>query len=440
MGAESGEWARKGGDMISQVRALGFTEWGLLRALPRSARFLLGTSTLFAFAAPVISVFIAAYIMRNSQDVVKVMAFQLASYTSVPFTFYLNGLLLRRFRAAALYAFGLVVSGAALLVMTSLTTLSMTGVVLAGLVMGTATGFHWANRSQLALAHTHDGYRNYYFGLESVVYCLSSVTMPAAVGAFIAWSSRADGLGLGSRTAYRLVAAGVVAAALCASAVVLRGGFGKIPSPLRVRLRYDRVWCGMMALAALKGVVQVFQSAVPAMLVMHVLGEGERALGLVQSGGALLAAVLMYLIGRNTRPEHRLTVLAAALTINLLGTACNAVWFNPPAVLAFLVCLLVAQPMLELAYSPIQLQVMDRVTLRQKDSGYAYFCGHELGLYAGRLVGAGAFILVACGLSDTLALRYVLAAVAAVQLLSFPIARAILRKMSEEKFISALVH
>jgi YQGE family putative transporter len=418
--------------MRSQLRSGLSVEWNLFLALPRNARFLLGASTLFAFAAPVMSVFISAYIMRNSQDVVKVMAFQLASYTGVPFTFYLNGVLLRRFGAAPLYACGMLLSGAALMVMTLLTTLSMTGVVLAGLVMGAATGFHWANRNQLSLVCTHDACRNYYFGLESFFYCLSSVTMPAAVGAFIAWWGGAGGQGLDSRTAYRLVAGGVAALAVCASAVLLRGSFSRIPSPMLVRLRHDRVWCGLLAMAALKGGVQVFQATVPAMLVMRVLGRGEHALGLVQSGGALLAAVLIYLIGRNTRPEHRLGVLAAALVINMAGAGSNAAWFSSSSVLLFLACLLISQPMLELAYSAIQLQVLDRVTLRQKDSGYAYFCGHELGLYAGRLAGAGAFILVARGLSDTLALRYVLAVAGAVQLLMFPLARGIVQRMREE--------
>lgn len=422
----------KGLCMMSLVRSRWSIEWGLLRALPRNARFLLGTSTLYAFAAPVISVFISAYIMRSSQDVVKVMAFQLASYSAVPLTFYLNGLLLRRFSASLLYAFGLLFSGVALMVMTSLMTLDMADVVLAGVVMGVATGFHWANRNLLSLAYTHDASRNYYFGLESFVSCVSGVLMPAAVGAFIAWSSRANGVGLGAHAAYRLVAGGVVALALCASYVVMRGNFGRGAPPAFVRLRFDRVWCGLMTLSALKGAVQMFQAAMPAMLIMRVLGAGESALGAVQSMGALLAAALVYLIGRNARTGHRLAIMAVALVINLAGTAGNAVWFNAAAVLTFLVCFLISQPMVELAYSPILLQVLDRATLREKGSAYAYFCGHEMGLYAGRLIGAGAFIWVARGISDQVALRYVLSVVAALQLLSLPIARGILKRMKAE--------
>lgn len=419
--------------MVAQVYSRMLIEWNLFWALPRSARYLLGTSSLFAFATPVMSVFISAYIMRNSQDVVKVMVFQLALYTGIPFTFILNGFLLRRFKAATLYAFGMMLSGVSLLTMTSITTLSLEGIVLAGFAMGTAAGFHWANRNQLAFTYTHDGCRNYYFGLESFFLCLSNVTVPVAVGAFISWWGREDGLALDPQTAYRLVAVMVVALTLCASAVVLCGRFSKIHSPMLVRLRYDRVWCGLLTLAVLRGCVQVFQSAMPAMLVMRVLGGGERALGLVQSLAALVGAVLMYLIGRNTRPEHRLAVLAVALGIYVFGTGCNAAWFNSAAVLTLLACLLISQPMLEWVFSPIQLLVLDRVTLRQKDSGYAYFCGHEVGLYTGRLIGAGAFILVAYRISDMTALRYVLAVVATVQLLSFPIARAILRRMKEER-------
>jgi len=229
--------------------------------------------------------------------------------------------------------------------------------------------------------------------------------------------------------AYRTVALATVVVALCASFVLLHGDFSAIRAPVFTRLRFDPVWRRLMALAALKGCVQVFQTTVPAMLVMRVAGGGENALGLVQSAGALLAAVLLYLIGRNTRPEHRLAIWAVALILNVVGAGYHAVGFNSVAVMVFIVCLLVAQPMLEWAYSPIQLLVLDRVAVREKDSEYAYLCGHELGLYAGRLMGAGAFILVARAVSDATALRYVLALVAVVQLLSYPIASSLVRKL-----------
>jgi len=417
-------------------RALGVLrgEWAVFRRLPRQTRVLLAVSTLFVFASPVPALFISAFIMRNSQSVVHVMAFQLASFTAVPGAFYLNGLLMRRFRPSTLYGAGLVLIGVSLFVMTSLAELTLAGLVVIGFVTGVAIGFQWANRNLLTLTHTTDENRNYYFGVESFFNCVSGVLIPLAAGFFITWlgNGNSGGLEAGTRAAYRIVAGWVVAMALLTSALLWRGRFGRAEGRVGVAVRFDRVWCGMLALAALKGIVQVFQFALPAMLVMRLLGGRESALGLIQGTGALAAAVLMYVIGRMSGARHRLGLMAAALALYTAGAAAHAVWFSPVSVLFFMGCLLLSQPVSEWALGPIQMQVVDRAVRRRQGDGYAHLCGYEVGLYAGRLAGGGLFVWVAEAVSGDFALRYVLVMLASVQLLSLPLAREILASMRRE--------
>ena len=420
--------------MWSRLKRFIGIEWALFKALPRNARILLGTSTLFVFGTPVVSIFISAYIMRNSHDLVKVMSYQLALYTGVPVMFYLNGLLLRWVKSSVLYASGLVLTGLSIFVMTSMTVLTLTGIVLCGLCMGVAIGLHWANRNLLSLAHTLDRFRNYYFGIESFFYCVSGVLMPAAIGLFIVWYGNAREPDAGANRAYRIIAAGVVALALCASGIVLRGTFGKTSVPAGSRVRYDKAWRGLLLLAALKGITQVFQSCLPAMLVMRLLGGRENALGAIQSAAALGAALLMYLIGRNTKPGHRLGLLSAALLLYAAGAVVNASFFNSWSMLFFIGALSVSQPLTEWAMAAIQMQVIDGAVAREKGSGYTYLCGYEWALYGGRMLGGGAFVLVASEFSGDSALRYVLAAVALVQLLSIPITRAVMGFLREQNF------
>ena len=162
---------------------------------------------------------------------------------------------------------------------------------------------------------------------------------------------------------------------------------------------------------------------------MRVLGGQENALGLVQSVGAILAAVLMYLIGRRTRPEHRVAVLVVALFLYGLGATVHAVLYDRLSVLLFMACQLVAQPMLDLAYNPILLNVLDSVSGDGKDSRYAYIVSHELGIFAGRLIGALFFVLVACSASGDEAFRYVLALMSLFHLLCWPVAVSIRRDL-----------
>jgi YQGE family putative transporter len=175
--------------------------------------------------------------------------------------------------------------------------------------------------------------------------------------------------------------------------------------------------------------VHIFLTTAPAVLIMRVLGGQEGALGLVQSVGAVAAAALMYLIGRTTRPHHRVAVLAFALVLYGVGATLNAALYDRFSVLFFMACQLVAQPMFDLSYGPILLGALDAVSGDGKENRYAYIVSHEAGIFAGRVIGTAAFILVACAASGDDAFRYVLALMSLLHLLCWPVAEAIRREL-----------
>jgi YQGE family putative transporter len=90
--------------------------------------------------------------------------------------------------------------------------------------------------------------------------------------------------------------------------------------------------------------------------------------------------------------------------------------------------LLLAKPLLDLAYFPIQFSVIDILTKKEKRSEFAYILNHEAGLYIGRLTGAGTFLLLAYSFSNEIALRYAIIIVAVLQLSSYWVAKGIIKK------------
>ncbi len=109
-----------------------------------------------------------AYIMRNSNDPTIVALYQLTVYAGIPITFLVNGFLLNRVKLSTLYSFGMLLSGLSMLVMMTLNTLSVTGIGVAGILMGCSFGFFWSNRDYLALGTNRPiKQRNYYYGLET---------------------------------------------------------------------------------------------------------------------------------------------------------------------------------------------------------------------------------------------------------------------------------
>ena len=409
-------------------------ELDVFRLCPRSMRVLMLSNMIYALLLPVIEVFVAAYVMRNSRDVGQVFTYQLAVYTATPAAFFLNGILLGRIPAKHLYAAGMVLSGLAMVSLMRTVTLTSTGIAIAGLIMGLATGLFWANRGFLALATTQDSNRNYYYGFELFVAMLASVLVPALIGWFLSGTMRYGWLDGLVQHAYHLIAVAFLILTAAAAVLLEQGSFA---SPARTRFlfaRFHPLWRSMQRLALLKGLAQGYMLTAPAMLILLLVGQ-EGTLGLTQSIGGILAAAILYTVGRTTSPRHRQLVFAVALSLFFLGSVANALLFNTAGVLIFLACLLLAKPLLDLGYNPIELRVIDAVSSLEQRSQYAYLFNHDLALFAGRALGCLLFLAIARWVSGIAALRYAMPVVALLQMLSIAVARQIHRRLALPEFL-----
>ena len=355
-----------------------------------------------------------------------VVTYQLAVYTGIPFTFLINGFLLRYIQIKRLYSAGMLLSGVSMGLMMSLGKLSLMGVGLTGMLMGMSFGLFWANRDFLALSTTNDANRNYYYGVETFFYTNTYVIVPAIIGWFIEETGRRGWLGGDRNTAYQIVTGLVFVLTLVSSFIVHRGKFENPPKTGILFFRYHWLWNRMQVLAMLKGLAQGYIVTAPAMLIMRLVGQ-EGALGTIQAVGGILSAFLLYFIGRTTKPKHRIIIFAAGLTLFALGGLFNAVLFDTAGVLLFMVCLLLSRPLHDIAYFPIQMRVIDLVSKLERRNQFAYILNQEIGFYVGRFAGCGMFILLAYKISDTFALRYALLIIGVVQLISLAVARIILQ-------------
>ena len=391
---------------------------------PRDLRVLLITNLVYGLVMPVIEMFIGAYVMRKSDDVKMVVIYQLAVYTGIPFTFLVNGWLLQFVGVKRLYSVGMLLSGVSMVVMMSLHELGLVGLGVTGLLMGMSFGLYWSNRDFLALSSTSDGNRNYYYGLETFFATNVGIVVPFAVGAFIGWYG-GEAAGEVSR-AYQVVTAVVFIITIAASVIVHQGQFKNPPRTPFLYFRFHWIWNRMQMLAILKGLAQGYIVTAPAMLIMTHVGK-EGSLGTILSAGSLLSAILLYILGRTTKPKHRIYLFAVGLSLFALGALANGILFNKLGVLLFMVLLVLGRPLADIAYFTIQLLVIDTVSAIEKRNQYAYIFVQEFGFYLGRFAGCGLFILLATQVSNTFALRFALLIVAGLQLLSVFVARRILK-------------
>jgi YQGE family putative transporter len=401
-------------------------EYDFFLSMPRGMRVLLITNIIYAFVLPVIDLFVGAYIMRTSNEPKLVAIYQLSVYTGIPITFLINGFLLNKIKIAHLYSFGMLLSGISMVFMMTLGEINVPGVAFSGLIMGSSFGFFWANRDFLALNTTNDSNRNYYYGLETFFYTITTIIVPVTIGWFLISSGRWKWIGnIGN--AYKIVTVVVFLLTIFSSIIIHKNKF-KNPTQKRfVFFKFDKLWSRMLFLSSLKGLAQGYLVTAPAILIMRLVGD-EGSLGNIQSLSAVLSAIILYILGRISKPKHRIIIFSAGLVVFFIGTLVNGVLFSVTGVIVFVICKVMFQPLHDIAYFPIQMKVIDVLSHKEKRNQFAYIFNHEFGLYVGRFLGLGLFIFLITYVSESFALKYSLIIIAAIQLLSIPVARMVVRK------------
>lgn len=398
-----------------------------IKDFSRSAKVLILTNFIYAFVMPVIDIFVASYIMRNSNDPSKVMFYQLAIYTGIPITFFINGYLLNKINIKRLFSLGMLLSGVSMVFMMSLEEINYTGLVIAGLIMGMSFGLYWSNRDYLVLATTTDKTRNFYYGLDTFFYTITAVIVPIVIGWYLVNGNGSSNESVNS--GYRVVTAIVFIFTILASIVFHFGKYEKPRSEKFLYFKFHKLWNKMLQMALLKGLAQGFIVTAPSILMMKFF-QSEGALGTAQSIGAVIAAIIMLILGKLSKPKHRLLIFSIGLILFFFGTLFNSVMFNPTGVIVFIFFLLVARPILDIAYFPIQLKVIDILSERENRNEFSYILNHEFGLYAGRFIGACTFLGIAYFGNVEMALRYALLIIGTLQLLSIIIAKQLLKQQN----------
>lgn len=403
-------------------------EFKFFLSQPRNIKTLLVTNLLFAMVLPVIEIFAGAYIMRNTGSPSFVVKYQLCMYIGVVLAALVNGLLLKYLKSAFVYGFGIIISAISLMAMMSISNVNIEILCLAGFLIGLSTGFFWTNRYLLTLYSTDDSNRNYFFGCESFFFSLWNIVMPLIIGAFLATVEAGRVFGdLTVNGGYKVITAAALFISVLACIALSQGRFKNPESKKFFYFRFHELWVKMLSLAGLKGMVQGFLVTAPAILVMKFLGS-EGSLGLIQGIGGALTAILVYILGRVARPQDRIKIFGFGLLIFFIGTLANGIMFSAFGVIIFVLCKVFFQPLHDLAYYPIMMKAIDVVSEIEKRDGYTYIMSHEIGLFFGRAFGMVLFILMASLISEDFALRFALVVVGALQMLSLPLAKNIIKE------------
>lgn len=389
------------------------------RALSEGGRRMLWSYLVFVMAQPLLGVFVQAYVWRETHNSLIIAAYYGAFYATLPFSFFLNGKLLRYQTSAVLYGIGCFLQGLVPLLLIFFHATDLRSVVCLGIVYGIAGGFFWANNNLLSLLATTTHDRLYYNSLSSFAGTLIAIVIPALTGYLLILGEKTQLYGTNQAYLFMSLvgfllsmAAGWIAQSVHIEIKPLQKIF--LTSP-------GRAWHLFRLLDVIHGFYHGIESVLPVLILLILVGN-EATLGSAQSCSELLAAIVIYFIGSFLTKKYRLLLLGAWVVGILFASGTLALWFTPLAALFYFITLAFTADFRWVALIPIMYDVIDTEEQRSNQAHYSYLFDRECFLNLGRLLGLG-FLILLFTTNSGLALRFSLLIAAALQIFVFFLAR-----------------
>lgn len=368
----------------------------------KEGKQLLSSILLYNLIGPLLSLFINAFLWRQSKDLTLVAIYNLSLYVTIPVGFYLNGLLLRKFSSNNLYSFGLLLTGITVSTLLFLPKIDLMTVILFGLANGLASGLFWSNRNLLTLRTTQSNNRIYFSGIESSFKTLTNIVIPVLIGYFITFGST---INLYTPIqGYKMIAIIMLLIIAIIGYLMTTVTITK-QSVLRLFLKEPGVsWRRFRLYELFFGFLNGSAIFLPVLIVLSLVGE-EETLGTIQSFAAILTAIIVYTISKRITIKQRVPLLIMSVLLAVIGAGVLSINFAVIGVFVFFACKALSEPLMWLALNSLNYDLIDKEN-KDKRIQYAYVCDQEIFLNSGRIIGVVFFLFLIQSFSNDFGLRF----------------------------------
>ncbi|MGI8419627.1 MAG: MFS transporter [Candidatus Levyibacteriota bacterium] len=388
---------------MEQTRKLVHHDISKFDHLAEPARKLLFSITIYNVIFPIFTIFINAFLWRESHNLTLLVIYNLVLYVALPIGFYVNGLLLQTFAAKKLLSVGLIVFGISVSVIIFQTSISYLAAAIFGLLNGFYAGIYWGNRNFLTIETTTSENRIYFSGLESMSLLITGILIPIIVGHFITFGTTFHLYS--THVAYKILAVLMLYVIVMIALVVLHIT-KTYEKPHTVLVRHpSKLWTKIRWIQFLYGAVSILQSFFPIVLVLYLLGQ-EDTLGVLQSISAAITAFIVYFVAKSLDTRHRVSLVRISFITALLGIGFFSIFYNTAiGIFIYLAAVSFMMPLLWIALHSLNFDAIDKEDI-QNQTHYAFITDQEIFLNLGRIVSLASFLLLLIVFSDKVALRY----------------------------------
>ncbi|MEK7105244.1 MAG: MFS transporter [Patescibacteria group bacterium] len=396
-------------------------------------RRLLLSFFLFALAAPMTNTYVNTFLWRVDHDPKILILYNIAFYLLLAPGFYLNGVLLRYSETPIMYLIGCVLQGLVPLSVVMMGQGSTELTFVFGSVSGLAAGFFWANRNYLVSKLTKSARRFYFISTDNALGTLAGIAAPATIGWFLIFGEVKNLYSID--TAYHIAAVVGLIILFIAGLAVVKAPLPECINPIKHLLlrRADAAWNRLRVVEVFNGLIDGVESVVPVIMVLTFLGT-EETIGTIDSLSAVLAAILIYVLGRRLGHRHHFMLLCIWVVATLIGSGSFAIFYSAAGVLTYYLISALVSLIRFGSLSSIMYETVDDSAGSGIAHRYVYIVDREFFLNAGRVTS----LLILYGLY-TLApeptLRFSLLAIVVLEAILLVIVKPLTKKMAQRPVV-----
>ena len=378
------------------------------RELSVRAQRLLISYFFVGLAAQLVGTFTNAYIFKTQGNLVIFAIYYLGFFLAIPFTFIINGLLLRKIKIIYLYFFGTIMLAVSPLLLVFYTNSSLFGYFIYGLIFGMGVGFHWGNRNYFNQIETESHERNYYFSIT-----FASDTATTVLISFLAGWLIVFGLN------YKILMVVALIFLIIAALLIATSSFSKQPDTKSLFVKNPSSgWIGIRALQLGIGLGEGITFFFASLIILSKLGN-EGVLGTLSALTSLIAAISLYIYGRKSKTSHQIPVYVYSLIFGLFVSVFYALLFNRFVIISYVLLVGSIGNFIWLAANPLSMDALDRDLKKDKDERYAYILDAEIFLNIGRCISVLLSLLLFFYGQQDFALRFSPVILYGIQLIIF---------------------
>jgi len=351
--------------------------------ISQTAREILRINLINSITSIVSGIFVTAYLWSKVSNIKMLVIYHLSMFIILPFAFYTNGILLKYINIIKLHVSGVFISLLTVVLLMFTDTITNYHIIFAGIGMGIGLAFYWANRVYLTQIGVQNNERDIFNALGAALGTLPNIILPTIIGYFLVFGETS---GMYSKDlAYKILGLTTV---LLGFVLYEYAKKININNPIISKFKTQNksyIYIYFKLFIFIEGLAGGTMFFIPSALILKYAGK-ENVLGTTLTISSIIAAIMVYSIGKKIKANKRTYARVISIIILLILAANIAINPGANSIILYTVLSSLTAPILSSIFFTLHQLSIDKLQQNKNDI-YPYILATEIYLNIGRITG-----------------------------------------------------